>query len=105
MTVPAEVHPHPSPPPEGAGIFIRGNHINTRGNHKGCPYILIPLALWGGNMAKRPGWQTGRGLDMLTVWREQAKDVRGRAIDCGHFLAEEAPEETAREILAFLGGG
>ena len=70
-----------------------------RGRKLECPV----LALWGGNMAKRPGWQTGQGLDMLTVWRERAEDVRGRAIDCGHFLAEEAPEETAGEILAFLG--
>ena len=62
------------------------------------------LALWGGNMAKRPGWQTGRGLDMLRVWQERADDVRGCAIDCGHFLAEEAPKETAAEILKFLDG-
>ena len=55
-------------------------------------------------MAKRPGWQTGRGLDMLTVWRERAENVRGRAINCGHFLAEEAPEETADEILGFIDG-
>ncbi len=62
------------------------------------------LALWAGSMAKRPGWQTGDRLDMLTVWRERAHDVRGRAIDCGHFLPEEAPQETAAEILDFLKG-
>jgi haloacetate dehalogenase len=55
-------------------------------------------------MARRPGWQTGGKLDMLTTWRERATDVRGQAIDCGHFLAEEAPQETAREILDFLSG-
>ncbi len=71
-----------------------------RGRKLACPV----LALWGGNMAKRPGWQTGRGLEMLSVWRERAEDVRGRPLDCGHFLAEEAPEETAAEILGFLGG-
>ena len=70
-----------------------------RGRKLACPV----LALWGSNMAKRPGWQTGRALDMLSVWKERAEDVRGRPIDCGHFLAEEAPEETAAEILAFLG--
>ncbi|CAI8013938.1 Haloacetate dehalogenase H-1, partial [Geodia barretti] len=72
-----------------------------RGRKLGCPVLV----LWGGNVAKRPGWQTGRGLDMLDVWRERAKDVRGHAIDCGHFLAEEAPQETTREILGFIGSG
>ena len=63
-----------------------------------CPV----LALWGGNMAKRPGWQTGRGLDLLSAWRQRALNVSGRALDCGHFLAEEAPEETANEIMQFI---
>ena len=71
-----------------------------RGRKLTCP----ALALWGGNMTKRPGWQTGRGLDMLRVWQERAENVQGRAIDCGHFLAEESPEETASEILKFLDG-
>ncbi len=69
-----------------------------RGRKLACPL----LALWGANMSKRPGWQTGRGLDMLSVWQERAENVRGRPINCGHFLAEEAPEETAAEILKFL---
>ena len=69
-----------------------------RGRKLTCPV----LALWGSNTAKRPGWQTGQALDMLAVWRERAENLRGCPIDCGHFLAEEAPEETAAEILAFL---
>ena len=69
-----------------------------RGRKLTCPV----LALWASNMPRRPGWQTGTGLDMLTTWRERAEDVRGRAIDCGHFLPEEAPGETTREILGFL---
>ena len=40
--------------------------------------------------------------DVLAVWRDWADDVHGRAIDCGHYLAEEAPEETAAELLAFF---
>ena len=70
---------------------------------RGGKLICPVLTLWGGNMAKRPGWQTGRGLDMLRVWQERADDVRGCAIDCGHFLAEESPKETSAEILKFLG--
>ena len=69
-----------------------------RGRKLTCPVLL----LWGSNMAKRPGWQTGASLDMLTVWRERAVDVRGKPLDCGHFLPEELPEETTVELLAFL---
>ena len=39
---------------------------------------------------------------MIRVWGERFPDVRGRSLDCGHFLAEERPEETATELLAFL---
>jgi haloacetate dehalogenase len=46
----------------------------------------------------------GSFYDVLSIWREQADDVRGRALDCGHFLAEERPDETATELLAFLRG-
>ena len=69
-----------------------------RGRKLDCPV----LALWGGNMAKRPGWQTGKQLDMLTVWRERSDNVRGKALDCGHFIPEERPKELVAEILKFL---
>ena len=69
-----------------------------RGRKLTCPVLV----LWGGDMAKRPGWQTGAHLDMLTVWQERALDVRGKALDCGHFLPEERPEETTAELLRFL---
>ncbi len=69
-----------------------------RGRKLRCPMLV----LWAGNMPKRPGWQTGGRLEMLKTWRERAEDVRGHAIECGHFLPEEAPEETTRELLAFL---
>ena len=69
-----------------------------RGRKLTCPVLV----LWGANMAKRPGWQTGKGMEILTTWRERSRDVRGKPINCGHFLPEEAPEETAAEILAFL---
>ena len=63
-----------------------------------CPVLV----LWGNNMSKRPGWQTGVSLDMLAVWRELAHDVHGKALDCGHFLPEERPNETIDELLTFL---
>ncbi len=41
-------------------------------------------------------------FDVLEVWREKARKARGRAFDCGHFLPEEAPEQTAAELIRFL---
>ncbi len=63
-----------------------------------CPVLV----LWAGRMPKRPGWQTGTSLDMLSVWRARAHDVRGHALACGHFIPEEAPDELLSEILPFL---
>ena len=59
--------------------------------------ILCPvLALWGGKGL------IGRKYDVLETWRERANDVRGRAINSGHFLPEEAPEGTYLAIQEFL---
>ncbi|WP_049569052.1 alpha/beta fold hydrolase [Nonomuraea sp. SBT364] len=40
--------------------------------------------------------------DPLAIWRTWADDVTGYAIDSGHHLAEEAPEQLAAALLAFL---
>ncbi len=64
----------------------------------GTKKIVCPvLALWGsGGIAKRSD-------DPLSAWRPWADDVRGHAIPgCGHFLPEEAPEETLKGLESFL---
>ena len=38
----------------------------------------------------------------LSDWREVARDVRGRSLDCGHFLPEEKPDDVLRELRRFL---
>ena len=53
-------------------------------------------------MAKRPGWQTGEHLDMMTVWRQRADDIRGKPLPCGHFIPEEKPEDLIAELSRFL---
>ena len=40
--------------------------------------------------------------DVLDIWRGWADDLRGRALACGHHMAEEVPEELAAELRAFL---
>lgn len=59
-----------------------------------CPLLV----LWGEKGAMH------RIYDVRGTWADQGVDVRGRAIDSGHFLAEEAPEAIARELLGLLPG-
>jgi haloacetate dehalogenase len=59
----------------------------------GCPV----LALWGGR------WHLEDWYDVLAVWRDWADDVTGRALDSGHYVAEERPDETLAELRAFFG--
>ena len=40
--------------------------------------------------------------DPVAVWRSWAGDVRGHDVDSGHHMAEEAPEELAHALLAFV---
>jgi haloacetate dehalogenase len=64
-----------------------------RGNKRiSCPV----LALWGGR------GRLGRWFDVPSVWREWAHDVSGRALECGHNLQEEAPQETYQELRLFF---
>jgi haloacetate dehalogenase len=59
--------------------------------------LAMPLlALWG-----RQGVIEAL-FDCLADWREVAKNVRGRALQCGHFIPEEKPEELLAELRRFL---
>ena len=59
--------------------------------------IAMPvLALWG-----RQGVIAAL-FNCLADWREVAADVRGRALQCGHFIPEEKPKELVDELRGFL---
>jgi haloacetate dehalogenase len=78
-----------------ASIDLDHDEVDAgNGTRVRCP----ALVLWGGR-----GF-VGRHYDVLAVWREYAADVGGAAIDCGHFLAEEAPETTVAALTRFLAG-
>jgi haloacetate dehalogenase len=67
---------------------------NDRGERRiSCPLLV----LWGAR-----GPLGLNGYDVLAIWRDWAADVRGRALDCGHHLPEEAPDDTYRELHEFL---
>ncbi len=58
----------------------------------GCPLLV----LWGAKGLMQ------KSYDVLATWREKATDATGHALDCGHFLAEEAPEETLAAFEGFF---
>jgi haloacetate dehalogenase len=60
------------------------------------PVTCPMLVLWGEKGI------VNRLFHPIDDWRAVATDVRGRALACGHYLAEEAPDATLREIEAFF---
>jgi haloacetate dehalogenase len=75
----------------GAGIDLE-HAAQDGGRRVTCPLLV----LWGSR-----GF-VGARYDVLPVWRGFAADVRGAALDCGHFLPEEQPLATAAALSAFL---
>jgi len=58
-----------------------------------CPALL----LWGATGA------VGRNHDSAKIWKNYATTIVGaKALPCGHYLSEEAPEETYAELRAFF---
>jgi haloacetate dehalogenase len=55
-----------------------------------CPLLVV----WGAK--SHTGTVHG---DVLAIWRDYASNASG-PIDCGHYVPEEAPEETLRYFLA-----
>ncbi len=72
--------------------FAHDEADRREGRRITCPV----LALWG-NRGYLEEW-----YDVLAIWRDWAPDVRGRALECGHYLAEEASDETFTELDAFF---
>lgn len=59
--------------------------------------LALPLmVLWGADGVVQ------RCFDPLALWRRVADDVRGEAVPCGHYIAEEAPDALLEKVLPFL---
>ena len=65
------------------------------GRRIACPLLV----LWG-----REG-VIERSFDAVAEWERVASDVRGHALDCGHYVPEEAPQALVEEIERFFGPG
>ncbi|WP_372996466.1 alpha/beta fold hydrolase [Marinobacter sp.] len=79
-----------------AGIDL----IHDRQDRDAGRKVCCPLqVLWG-----EKGF-VNRTYDVMSVWRDYAPDSEGRALDCGHFLPEEAPAEVIKELQRFFRTG
>jgi haloacetate dehalogenase len=77
----------------GATIDKDLDEADLRAGRKvACPVLV----LWARRDELEEWW------DVLEIWRGWAGDVRGRPLDCGHYLAEEAPDETYAALRAFF---
>jgi haloacetate dehalogenase len=59
--------------------------------------LAMPLrVLWGEHGA------VGANFDVMQLWQARAAQVSGRALPCGHYIAEEAPGELFAEAHNFF---
>jgi haloacetate dehalogenase len=63
-----------------------------RGHRVACPLRV----LWGAQGT------VGKCFDPLGEWRRVARDVSGRALECGHYIPEEAPDALLAEMFDFF---
>jgi haloacetate dehalogenase len=63
---------------------------------EGRRLALPMLALWGQHGVVE------ECFDVLSAWRERAATVSGRALDCGHYIPEEAPALLLKELIPHL---
>ena len=93
MRDPARVHALCEDYRAGAGPDFEFDAADRAAGRKIEPPLL---ALWGGS-----GIAPGAELP-AEVWREWATAVTGKKIECGHFVAEEAPEQTLAALISFF---
>lgn len=76
-----------------AGIDLQHDRADQDAGRK----LTQPLrVLWGQHGA------VGRCFDVAALWRAGATGFTGRSIDCGHYIAEEAPALLLEETLSFF---
>ena len=81
----------------GATVDVEMDEADVQAGRKiDCPLLL----LWGANGG------VGRNQNSMEIWPRYASDIRaGKALPSGHYVNEEAPEETYAELRAFFRDG
>jgi haloacetate dehalogenase len=73
--------------------------MDTKDFEAGKKITCPALILWGATGGVGRNHNPGPG----EIWQRYATDIRGaKALPCGHYLSEEAPEETYKELREFF---
>ena len=83
-----------------AGVFF-DRVYDEEDLEKGRKITVPVLAVWGERGLFADAME-GKMEGPLEVWQKYCIDVKGKGLDCGHFIPEEGPEALASEILKFL---
>jgi len=75
----------------GASIDLE-HHKADKGRKIACPVQI----LWGERGL------VGRAYETMKVWGDYAENATGQQMPSGHFIPEEAPDETVKALLAFF---
>ena len=77
----------------GAGIDLDHDRADRAAGRRLTPPLRV---LWGANGV------VGRCFDPLALWQAAADNVSGRAVDSGHYIAEQAPDVVLAEAQDFF---
>jgi haloacetate dehalogenase len=77
----------------GAGIDLAHDAADEAAGRRAEQPLRV---LWGAHGA------VGRCFDVLHLWQMRASQVSGRSLDCGHYIAEEAPSDLLDEAFRFF---
>ncbi|HEX6980183.1 MAG TPA: alpha/beta hydrolase [Alphaproteobacteria bacterium] len=91
---PATIHATCEDYRAGATIDLQHDEADHGRRKIRCPMLV----LW----SARGFASDDIGSNPVAIWQAWADDVRGHALACGHFLAEEAPDEVLAALTRFL---
>jgi len=93
FATPAGIHASCEDYRAGATIDLANDRADVSAGRKiTCPALI----LWGARSV------VGRQFDPLESWRDLVASPSGEALDCGHFVPEERPDETLRALRVFF---
>ncbi|MFC8241937.1 alpha/beta fold hydrolase [Streptomyces chartreusis] len=75
-----------------AGIDIE----HDRADRDGGSTLRMPVSVL------QQDWGAALGFDAAGLWRTWAPDLRHATVTCGHFMAEEAPDDIAKALRDLL---